>query len=63
MIEKKTLRELRAKFNETQNETAQALNVRPQTYSMWERNPGMIKLGNLKKIQDHFNVSLDEIRI
>lgn len=60
---KKSLKELRARFDETQEETAEALGVSPQTYSAWERNPGMIKLGNLKKIQQHFNVSLDEIRL
>lgn len=62
-MEKKSLRELRAKFNETQTETAQALDVSPQTYNAWEQNPGIIKLSNLKKIQEHFKISLDEIRL
>lgn len=62
-MQKKSLKELRVRFDETQEETAEALGVSPQTYSAWERNPGMIKLGNLKKIQKHFNVSLDEIHL
>ncbi|MFL8888273.1 helix-turn-helix transcriptional regulator [Helcococcus kunzii] len=57
-----SLKELRARFEETQAETAKALEVSYQTYNSWENNPGIIKLTNLLKIAKHFKVSIDEIR-
>lgn len=57
-----SLKELRARKNETQEETARAVNTSTTTYNSWEANPGMIKLSNLILLAKHFGVSLDEIK-
>ena len=62
MENKYSLKELRARFNETQAETAEALSISVPTYSAWENNPGTIKLSNLIKIANHFNISIDQIK-
>lgn len=61
--EKKTLRELRARKNLTQEEVSNALGVSTPTYNAWENNTGMIKLGNAIKLCDFYGVSLSEIEI
>lgn len=57
-----TLKELRARKNETQEDVANAVNVSKTTYNAWEMNPGMIKLSNLILLAKHFGVRLDEIK-
>lgn len=58
-----SLKELRARKNKTQVEIAKDLNISPQTYNSWERNPGKIKLSNLIKICDYFEINISQIRV
>ena len=62
MEKKYSLKELRARFDETQTETAKSLEVSVPTYNAWENNPGSIKLSNLIKVAKHFKVTIDEIK-
>lgn len=58
-----SLKELRARHNETQAETASALGISPTSYNYWENNISKIAIGKVMAIAEHFNVTLDEIRL
>lgn len=58
-----SLKELRARKNKTQVEVAKELDISPQTYNSWERNPGKIKLSNLIKVCKYFDINISQIRI
>lgn len=58
-----TLKELRARKNKTQVEVAKDLNVSPQTYNSWENNPGIIKLSNLIKLCNYFDIKIGQIKV
>lgn len=64
MIRQYSLRELRARKNETQEDVARAVGVATQTYNIWEKN-GIenISYKKVEKLADHFNVKMDEIKI
>lgn len=57
-----SLKELRARKNETQSETAKGLDVSPQTYCAWE-NKGIshVPVSVAFKIANYFGVTLDEL--
>ena len=56
-----TLRELRARKNETQEQTANALGISPATYNAWERDVSGVAIGKVNAIAEHFGVTLSEI--
>lgn len=57
-----SLKELRARKNETQAEAAKAFGVSTQTYCAWEkRGIAHIKSGMAYKIAEHYGVTLDEL--
>nr|WP_315021754.1 helix-turn-helix transcriptional regulator [uncultured Aminipila sp.] len=58
---KYSLKELRAKNDWTQEETAVKLNVSTQTYNAWENDFGKVKARNAKRVADLFNVKIDDI--
>ncbi|QIK57801.1 helix-turn-helix domain-containing protein [Erysipelothrix sp. HDW6A] len=58
---KYTLKELRAKNNQSQTDVAKAVGVSVQTYCSWEKDYNQIKIGNANKIANHFRVTLDDI--
>lgn len=58
-----TLRELRARYNISQSEMANLLNISVQTWNAWEQNPKMIRLGYFLKIADILKVNLNEIKV
>lgn len=58
---KYTLKELRARKNETQEQTAKALSVSTQTYNSWEKNFGVTNLSKAKDVAEHFGVRIDDI--
>lgn len=62
-ISKRSLKELRARDELTQEDVANALKVSVQTYNAWENNPSMIKLGNALAICELFNIKLNEIKL
>ncbi len=58
-----SLKELRARKNETQKETASALGVSVQTYNKWEKDISTVGVHKVQAIANHFGVSLSEIKI
>ena len=58
-----TLRELRARKNVTQAETAEGIEVSRATYIKWEADPSNIGITNIYKLAEYFDVSIEEIKI
>ena len=58
-----SLKELRARHNETQAETANALGISQTSYNYWENNISKIAIGKVIAIADHFGVTLDQIQL
>ena len=58
-----TLKELRARKNWTQQETAKKLGISTQTYNSWEANFGKVKIKDASEIARLFGVKLDQIQI
>ncbi len=56
-----TVKELRARKNETQAETARALCVSIQTYNAWEKEISNIAVSKVLALARHFGVTLGEI--
>jgi DNA-binding XRE family transcriptional regulator len=56
-----SLKELRARKNWTQAETAKKLGVSTQTYNAWESDFGKVRARDGKRIAELFGVTLDEI--
>lgn len=57
-----SLRELRARMNWTQAQTAKKLGISTQTYNAWEKDLSNVKIGKVISIANLFGVSLDEIK-
>lgn len=57
-----SLRELRARNNWTQQETATKLGISTQTYNSWEADFGRVKIRSAAKVAELFGVKLDEIK-
>lgn len=58
-----SLKELRARKNWTQKETARRLGVSVQTYNAWEKDISRVAIGKVIAIADLFEVKLSEIKI
>ena len=56
-----TLKELRARKNWTQEETAKRLGVSIQTYNAWENDFGKVKASSAAAVAKLFDVKIDEI--
>lgn len=56
-----TLKELRARKDETQVQTSSAIGVSTPTYISWEKDISKAPFGAVCKIANHFGVTLDEI--
>lgn len=59
--EKFTLKELRAKKNWTQQETAEKLGISAQTYNAWEKDISGVAVGKVQAVADLFGVKLGQI--
>lgn len=57
------LRELRARANETQRETAAAVGISYQQYCKWEKDISNVSVLKVARVAKHFHVSLDEIKL
>lgn len=60
-MRKYTLKELRARKNETQQQAAAALGVSTQTYNAWEKDASGVAISKFIALAEHFNVPIDEI--
>lgn len=56
-----TLKELRARKNETQKQTAIAVGVSTQTYNSWERNISKVSVSKVNALAKHFGVKITDI--
>lgn len=56
-----SMKELRAKNNWSQQETADKLGVSVQTYNAWEADFGCVKIKKANEIAELFKVTLDDI--
>ena len=56
-----TLKELRARKNETQVQTAEALGVSVQTYNAWEKDISNVAVSKVNAVARHFGVKLSQI--
>lgn len=60
---KYSLKELRARKNETQAMVAEALGISNQTYCAWEKDVSKVAMGKVIKLAKYFDVSLDDIKV
>ena len=58
-----SLKELRARKNETQAEAAEALGISVQTYNAWEQDISGVAIGKVIRVAEHFDVALSEIKV
>ncbi len=56
-----SLRELRARKNWTQCETAEKLGISVQTYNAWEKSIANVAVSKVQAVADLFGVRLDQI--
>ncbi len=60
-MEKYTLKELRARKNETQSQVAEALGVSVQTYCAWEKNISNVAVSKVNAVAKYFGVALNQL--
>ena len=58
-----SLKELRARKNWTQKETAAKLGISVQTYNAWEKDISKVAVGKVLALADLFGVELSEIKL
>lgn len=56
-----TLKELRARKNETQEQVAAAIGVSLQTYNSWEKSISNVAVSKVNALAKHFGVKLTQI--
>lgn len=59
--QKYSLKELRAKKDWTQQETAERLGISPQTYNAWEKDISNVAVCKVQAVADLFGVKLGQI--
>lgn len=59
---KYSLKELRARKEETQEQTAAAVGVSPTTYCSWEKSLANVAISKVASLCEHFQVKLDDIK-
>lgn len=57
----KTLKELRARKNKTQEEVARELGISTQTYNAWEKDISNVAVSKVMAVAKYFNVNIGEI--
>ena len=58
---KYSLRAIRINANEKQEDTAKALGISPDTWANYEKGKTFPDIPVLKKIEEHFNISYNDI--
>ena len=56
-----TLKELRARRNQTQGEVARNLGISTATYNAWERDISNVGISKVYAVAEYFGVTIDEI--
>ena len=62
-VMKYSLKELRARKNESQATVAEAMGVSNQTYCSWEKDISKVAIGKVARLAEYFEVPLDDIKI
>lgn len=57
-----SLKELRARKNETQEEVAKNLGISTQTYCAWEKDISNVAVSKVYALAEYFGVTIDEIK-
>ncbi len=63
LIQKYTLKELRARKNKTQEEVAKDMGVSCQTYNAWEKDISNVGVRKVYALAEYYGVTLDEIKL
>ena len=58
---KYTIKELRARKNETQTQVARALGISTQTYNAWEKDISNVSVSKVYALADYFGVKIGDI--
>ena len=58
-----SLKELRARKNWTQKETAAKMGISVQTYNAWEKDVSKVAFGKVIRLAELFEVDICEIKI
>lgn len=58
-----SLKELRARKNQTQEEVARNLGISPQTYNAWEKDISNVGISKVYALANYYGVSIDEIKV
>lgn len=56
-----TLKELRARYNKTQEEVAHDLGVSTQTYCAWEKDISNVAVSKVQAVANYYGVRLTQI--
>lgn len=56
-----SIKELRARKNETQRQVAESIGITVQTYSAWERSISRVPVSKVNALAKHFGVKLTQI--
>lgn len=62
-IQQFSVKELRARKNETQKQVADAVGVSTQTYCAWEKDISNVAVSKVKALANHFGVKINQISI
>ena len=57
-----SVKELRARKNETQEQVANKICISPQTYCSWEKDISNVAVSKVRALAEHFGVTLNQIK-
>lgn len=57
-----SVKELRARKNETQAQVANKIGISPQTYCSWEKDISNVAVSKVRALAEHFGVTLNQIK-
>lgn len=57
-----SVKELRARMNETQGQVASAIGITPQTYCAWEKDISNVAVSKVRALAEHFGVTINQIK-
>lgn len=57
-----SVKELRARKNETQEQVANKIGISPQTYCSWEKDISNVAVSKVRALAEHFGVTLNQIK-
>lgn len=63
LLEKKSLKELRARKNKTQQQVAEDIGVSTSTYNSWEKYLGNVAISKCMILADYYEVPIEVLKI